>query len=212
MGSESDNEAAALATKHSKKARALDQGAADVSWSKSVRLYKDGNTKKIKLTIQTAVIQAVICFAIGRATDDIILVKTWPEESSRNAYGKSLLLDACRDRELLSQHRDLLSEVKRRIKQDDRFAKGMSDLVRSYTICLLLALTTTIHFKVIDRLSITRSPAKVEAAKSVPYYQLGIGEGCEARVKSLFERLSFHLPGTWGGPDGNVSILKLLRQ
>jgi len=66
--------------------------------------------------------------------------------------------------------------------------------------------------KVIDRLSITCSPAKVEASKSVPYYQLGIGEGCEARVKSLFEKLSFHLPGTWGGRDGNVCIPKLLRQ
>jgi len=50
-----------------------------------------------------------------------------------------------------------------------------------------------------------RSPAKAEAAKQVPYYQLGLGEGCKECVASLFDNLQFHFAGTWSS-EGNVSV------
>lgn len=52
-----------------------------------------------------------------------------------------------------------------------------------------------------------RSPAKSEAAKFISAYQLGIGETCKLRVKSLKDSLRFHSAGSWGGEDGNVSKL-----
>lgn len=58
----------------------------------------------------------------------------------------------------------------------------------------------------VDRLAIVRSPAKVEAAKFIPHYELGLGEKCQARVKSLLENFSFHFPGSWGGPNGQVRL------
>lgn len=58
----------------------------------------------------------------------------------------------------------------------------------------------------VDRLAIFRSPAKIEAAKHIPHYELGLGEKCKARVRSLLENFSFHFPGSWN-VDGQVSPL-----
>jgi len=57
---------------------------------------------------------------------------------------------------------------------------------------------------VVDRLASVWSPAKVEAARFIPYFKLGLGEDCKERVKSLMLNLSFHFPGSWGGENGNV--------
>ncbi len=46
----------------------------------------------------------------------------------------------------------------------------------------------------------------MEAAKCLPSYQLGVGQNCKERVESLLQDLRFHIPGTWGGDNGNVSI------
>ena len=50
-----------------------------------------------------------------------------------------------------------------------------------------------------------RAPAKIEAAKHLPIYQLGLGEGCKQRVEFLLKGLRFHFTGSWGGADRNVS-------
>ena len=73
--------------------------------------------------------QAVICHAIEQATDHILLKKNWPEENNRTAYGKKLVLNGCRDGDIICTY-DTAYKVKLCIKTDRNFMKGLSDLVR----------------------------------------------------------------------------------
>jgi len=61
------------------------------------------------------------------------------------------------------------------------------------------------YLKVLDCLSSVQGPAKTEAAKCLPAYQLGLGENCKQHVESLMKDLKFHIIGSWGGVNGNVS-------
>ena len=86
--------------------------------------------KKRKLTDQPSVLQAVIRYAITQATDDVILRNNWPEDNNRNLYGKELVLKGCHDAEIVCTY-DMVGEVKRRVKTDPGFTKGLCDLVSS---------------------------------------------------------------------------------
>jgi len=69
-----------------------------------------------------------------RANRDVILLRTWPEENSRDLYGKGILLEVCGDRELVEMYNELgaheLENVKKLLKYNSKFAKTMSDVVR----------------------------------------------------------------------------------
>jgi hypothetical protein len=86
---------------------------------------------KRKLKEQTFVLQAVIRYAIEQATYSILLKQTWPEENSRIAYGKELVLKGCRNKDIIGTY-DTVDEVKLRIKTDRDFMKGLSELVRRF--------------------------------------------------------------------------------
>jgi hypothetical protein len=84
--------------------------------------------KKHKLTNQSSVLQALIRHAIAQATDDIFLMKNWPEENNRNSYGKELILKACRDHGIVRTY-SVVPEVKKHVKTNPDFTKGLCDLV-----------------------------------------------------------------------------------
>jgi hypothetical protein len=180
----------------------------DVLWPVGVQLIPETvpSGKKRKLNSQPFVLQGVIRHAISQAMDDIILKKNWPEENRRVVYGKELILKACQDEKIIHTY-NIVHEVKRRIKVDPGFTKGLSDLVSSM-FYVSMPFTLTI-FEVVDRLVSIRGPAKTEAAKCLPSYQLGLGQSCKERVESLLQDLRFHIPGTWGGNNGNVSTREL---
>ena len=153
--------------------------------------------------------QAIIHHAIEEAADDILLKINWPEENNRLRYGKCLILKACLDDNILGTYTEaLIEEVKQRIKTDSEFTKGLCDLVSLTTVILYC---TLIFREVVDCLSGIRGPAKTEAAKCLPIYQLGLGEHCKERVESLLQDLRFHMLGTWGGDTGNVSVCAYVR-
>jgi len=52
----------------------------------------------------------------------------WPEEGNRNVYGKTLILKACEDVEIRATYK-IVDEVKKRVKTDIEFTKGLCDLV-----------------------------------------------------------------------------------
>ena len=87
--------------------------------------------KRIKLKEQPEVIQDILHRGIAKASEDVFLKKTWPEESARrHIYGTGILLGVCGDGELVELFgKDLVSDVKRRLKRDAKFAKAMSDVV-----------------------------------------------------------------------------------
>jgi len=87
--------------------------------------------QKHSLKAQSKGIQEIIRFAIELASEDVILRMAWPEENSRNTYGHQLILKACHDSDLLRSYPSL-KEVKRRIKHEPKFLKGISDLVGFY--------------------------------------------------------------------------------
>ena len=83
--------------------------------------------------------QAIIRHAIEQATEHVLLKKNWPEESNRTAYGKELLLKACRDKDITGTY-GVVDEVKRRIKTDRDFMKGLGDLVKAMKLTFPLGL------------------------------------------------------------------------
>jgi len=94
-------------------------------------LVSSGTSRRIKLKEQPLIIQDILHRGIAKASEDVILVKTWPEESSRNIYGKHILLKVCDDKELADIYKDGLANVKSFLKHDSKFAKAMSDVVCS---------------------------------------------------------------------------------
>ncbi len=115
----------------------------DIQWPAGVQLVPETapSGKKRKLNSQPFVLQGVIRHAISQATDDIILKTNWPEENRRVVYGKELILKACRDNKIIRTY-DVVHEVKRRIKVDPKFTKGLSDLVSiMFYISMLFKLT-----------------------------------------------------------------------
>lgn len=63
-----------------------------------------------------------------------------------------------------------------------------------------------ISLKVVDHLASIWGPVKMKAAKCLSSYQLGLGQSWKKHVESLLQDLQFHIPGIWGGHNGNVSI------
>ncbi|KAF9522132.1 hypothetical protein CPB83DRAFT_899892 [Crepidotus variabilis] len=154
-------------------------------WSADVQIKPAvvRSDKKRKLTEQTFIIQAIVCHAIEKATAEILLRNNWPEENNRNLFGQTLLLNACQDADIKNTY-EVIGEVKKCIRADALFTKAVCDLV-------------------VDQFSGLRMPAKTEAAKQLPFYNLGLGETCKQCVASLFKDLRFHMNGTWGGDSGH---------
>lgn len=48
-----------------------------------------------------------------------------------------------------------------------------------------------------DRLSITRSPARTAALSHIACFELGVGEMCQQRVTALIENDLYIYPGIW---------------
>lgn len=175
-------------------------------------IVHDPLAKKLKLREQSALLQDVLHSAIDQATADVILVTNWPEENTRLVYGKRLLLTAARDDAVIGDYdQDQVQNLKHVIKEDVHATQLMVNLV-SYTSLLGFQSNAIsgFHCQVIDRLSLVRAPAKKEAAAALPYYHLGLDSDCKERVQSLTERLSFHMPGVWGGRNGNVRLFNSL--
>ncbi|KAF9533673.1 hypothetical protein CPB83DRAFT_890139 [Crepidotus variabilis] len=126
-------------------------------WSADVQIKPAvvRSDKKRKLTDQTFDIQAIVRHAIEKATAEILLRNNWPEENNCNVFSQTLLLNACRDTDIKNTY-EVIGEVKKRIRADAPFTKAVCDLV-------------------VDRLSGLRMPAKTEAAKQLPLYNLGLG-------------------------------------
>jgi len=99
--------------------------------STQVQLVPIKANKKRKLTDQSSVLQALIRYAIAQATDDIFLQKNWPEENNQNSYGKELILKACRDPGIVRTYH-IVPEVKKCVKTNPDFTKGLCDLVSPY--------------------------------------------------------------------------------
>jgi len=102
-----------------------------IDWSPEVQLEPIAGSKgtKRKLTEQSFVLQAIVRHAIEQATAHVLLKKNWPEENNHTAYGKELLLKACRDKDITGTY-GVVDEVKQCIKTDHDFMKGLGDLVR----------------------------------------------------------------------------------
>ena len=97
-------------------------------------------SKKIKLRQQPELIQDILHRSISKAIGDVLLLKTWPEENSRDLYGKSLLLEVCSDDKLVEMYendREELKNLKKLIKYNAKFAKSMSDVVRHTVFSLI---------------------------------------------------------------------------
>ena len=103
-------------------------------------------------------------------------------------------MKACLDNNILGTYTEpLIEEIKQCIKTDSEFTKGFCDLVSLTTVILYCIL---IFHEVVDCISEIRGPAKTEAAKCLPIYQLGLGECCKEWVESLLQDLCFHMFGT----------------
>jgi hypothetical protein len=89
-----------------------------------------GAMKRIKLKEQPAIIQDILHRGIAKVSEDVFFLKAWPEESSRNVYGKGVLLGVTEDKTLVELYdKGTLSHIKKLLKRDDKFGKAMSDVV-----------------------------------------------------------------------------------
>jgi len=59
-------------------------------------VFGHSTQKRIKLKEQPEVIQDILHHGIAKASEDVFLKKTWPEESARrHIYGTGILLGVC---------------------------------------------------------------------------------------------------------------------
>jgi hypothetical protein len=93
-------------------------------------LVSSGTSGKIKLKEQPLIIQDLLHRGIAKASEDVILLRTWPEESSQSQYGIGILLGVCGEKDMLATYKAGLSDVKKLLKHNSKFAKTMIDVVR----------------------------------------------------------------------------------
>jgi hypothetical protein len=92
-------------------------------------LVTSGTSGKIKLREQPLIIQDLLHWGIAKASEDVILLRTWPEESSRMQYGIGILLRVCSDKDMVAMYEAGLSDVKKLLKHNSKFVKTMIDVV-----------------------------------------------------------------------------------
>lgn len=158
-----------------------------VVWPQHAQLVAPEKGTNHNILDQPSLIQKVTRSAIARITDDIVLVRAWPETSARLAYGKPTLLEACR---VVANEYPSVQDIIQRINADELFTKYISNMA-------------------VDRIALMRSPARVQGDRVVPHYQLGLGSDCRERVQSLFKKHVYVFPGQWiDDGSGNVNTWK----
>ena len=66
---------------------------------------------------------------------------------------------------------------------------------------------THLRSQVVDRLSHYRGTIREAAGAHIALFQLGVGDGCKARVKALQDNDVYVYPGEWGTTEkGEVSL------
>jgi hypothetical protein len=65
-------------------------------------------------------------------------------------------------------------------------------------------------FQVIDRLAHHRGIVRTVASDNIALFQLGIDEGCKARVKALIDNDVYVYPGEWGVTEKGQAWLFVL--
>ena len=106
---------------------------AEGQWPPGARLVlpASGKPSDLGLRHQHPLIQSIICKAIQKVTDEMVLKQAWPKAKERLLYKKTILLDACREITEECDDSDChdIKAVKRRIKKEASFAKALANVV-----------------------------------------------------------------------------------
>ncbi|PPQ83324.1 hypothetical protein CVT26_015164 [Gymnopilus dilepis] len=152
---------------------------AEVAWPAHTQLNIAG-----KLRAQNVFIRKVCRDAINIVERTLVTEHAWPELHKAALYRRQVLAAAAR--ELLGKdkrYKDLLA----RINKDDDFTKVIGKWV-------------------VDRLSHYRGTIREAAAAHIALFQLGVGDGCKARVKALQDNDIYVYPGEWGTTEKGEPI------
>lgn len=165
-----------------------------------LKLPPNGQWKELALLEQPPLAKKVMRGAIEIATLNFFLVSAWPATSSRSDYGKPVIMEAVRS---IQDQFPQVKDIRDRLECDDEYVQALANLVSFKVINSRDSFQRLILLpQLIDRLALLRSPARTAGGKTVPLYKLGLGEGCKARVSSLFTHHAYTFPGFWKRVDG----------
>lgn len=124
----------------------------------------------------------------------LVTEQAWPELHRAAEYKQQVLLNAvtplaAKD----TQYKDIL----KRITKDEQFVKVIGKWV-CVSMYEMFFFRLNDLFQVIDRLAHHRGIVRTVASDNIALFQLGIDEGCKARVKALIDNDVYVYPGEWG--------------
>ncbi|PPQ66418.1 hypothetical protein CVT26_011287 [Gymnopilus dilepis] len=137
-----------------------------------------------KLRAQNVFIRKVCRDAINIVEKTLVTEDAWPELHKAASYRRQVLAAAAG--QLLGKDKRY-KDVLTRINKDDDFTKVIGKWV-------------------VDRLSHYRGTIREAAGAHIALFQLGVGDGCKARVKALQDNDIYVYPGEWGTTEKGEPI------